>query len=170
MVPLAVLLAGVRLSAGRGAGGRALRMCAEPRGGPAPAEALKRAVEIGFPVGRRIKYGLFTDTVEPASIPDEAERRRLREQAAADMAVIGADERQRRSAVGYAGGAATIAQAGNWDVDGGGIAPIGDQKLAERLRSRVNEFNRQGLVKAAAITAAYVLVPEAVSLALSRLG
>lgn len=86
-------------------------MCAEPRGGPAPAEALKRAVEIGFPVGRRIKYGLFTDTVEPASIPDEAERRRLREQAAADMAVIGADERQRRSAVGYAGGAATVAAA-----------------------------------------------------------
>lgn len=50
-----------------------------------------------------------------------------------------------------------------------GIEPIGDERLAARIRNRVNEFNKEGLVKAAAITAAYVLIPELIRFALTKL-
>jgi hypothetical protein len=51
-------------------------------------------------------------------------------------------------------------------VDGTGIQPIGDEKLAQKIRARVNEFNKEGLVMAFAITGAYVVLPELARLAL----
>ena len=52
-------------------------------------------------------------------------------------------------------------------MDGTGIQPIGDAQLAQKIRARVNEFNKEGLVKAASITAVYVVLPELARLALA---
>lgn len=78
---------------------------------PQTLDVLKLAVERGFPQGKTIKFGLLTvDVDESARLPDAA-RAQLREQAAAEMAVIDASERARRTLVGRAGGAATAALA-----------------------------------------------------------
>lgn len=92
-------------------GARALRMCAPPPAPAAPKSVIGSVVEAGFPVGKKIMFGLFTQDVDPAGVPSEEERGRLREQAASELAVISAEERQRRTMVGYVGGAATAALA-----------------------------------------------------------
>lgn len=94
-------------------GVRTFRMSGRPPDppGPKPMDAVKLVVEKGFPVGKQIMFGLFTRDVNRTRVPTEEERVRLREQAASELAVISADERQRRTAVGYVGGAVTAAVA-----------------------------------------------------------
>lgn len=93
-------------------GVRALRMRDPPPAPPAtPTDVVKLAVEKGFPVGKQIMFGLFTQDVDASNVPSEEERARRREEAASKMAVISDEERQRRTTVGYAGAAATAAVA-----------------------------------------------------------
>ncbi|CAD7701472.1 unnamed protein product [Ostreobium quekettii] len=62
----------------------------------------------------------------------------------------------------YASGRAglcNLAQAGFWDVDGAGVAPIEDKGLAARMKAKVNDFNVKIALICAAITAAYAAIP-----------
>jgi len=61
--------------------------------------------------GRRIAWGLLTEEVEPSSIPSDAERAALREQAAEDLVNIDQNERDRRRIAGTALSVATAALA-----------------------------------------------------------
>mmetsp|Transcript_19625 Transcript_19625/g.61059 ORF Transcript_19625/g.61059 Transcript_19625/m.61059 type:complete len:174 (-) Transcript_19625:1370-1891(-) len=56
-----------------------------------------------YPAGKRVVYGLLTEDVDPASVPDEAERARRREEAAASLTNIDAQERERRRVIGLLG-------------------------------------------------------------------
>lgn len=46
-----------------------------------------------------------------------------------------------------------------WDVDGTGLKTIEDEKLATKIRKKVNQFNLKSNLAVAAITAAYCALP-----------
>jgi hypothetical protein len=78
----------------------------------APAAGLEESlpgqvISAMFEPGRRVVYGVFTEAVEAASIPDEAERTRRREAAAETLTNIDDAERERRRTVGQVGLAVT---------------------------------------------------------------
>ena len=61
--------------------------------------------------GKKIVWGPFPTDVDPACVPDDDERARRRERAAAELTNIDADERQRRLIASGAFGAVTVALA-----------------------------------------------------------
>ena len=48
-------------------------------------------------------------------------------------------------------------------MDGSGIQPVESSDLAAQLRDKVNAFNARGALKAFAITALFVVIPELVA-------
>ena len=94
-----------------------LSITARPRNLPvrciAKPDPISRIFDVLFPGGRgeRIFFGVFKQSVDPASVPDDAERARLKAQAAVDLVNIDDAERERRRVAGLAMSAATAALA-----------------------------------------------------------
>ena len=88
-------------------------MATEPPAPDTPADPISRIFDVLFPGGRgeRIFFGVFKQSVDPASVPDDAERARLKAQAAVDLVNIDDAERERRRVAGLAMSAATAALA-----------------------------------------------------------
>lgn len=106
---LACVASGLRVSPALTAR-RAIRMMSGPDDDlPAISQVMGTVIEKGFSEGKRVKYGVFTESVDPSSVPAEEEQRKRREDAARDLVNIDMQERQRRTAVGTAGSVLTAA-------------------------------------------------------------
>jgi len=90
---------------------------------PALEESLPgQVISAMFPAGKRVVNGVFTEDVDPSSVPDEVERERRRSLAATAKQNIDAAERERRQLIGQAGAICTVLYAGGLLAVGAGPA------------------------------------------------